>query len=170
MDERIWTDRPVTPDNPISLPGCVIALESAPHLSLVSGNLEMALKHLCPEASLLGLGEIPNSKSFAIRTARDQAVLVTPEHLDRADGWQPEGLAFSHADDRYAALSVRGSSAEEVLCRGLHSDLPRGSCSCAVRFAQRTVLVTGLPNGFTLWVDQAELTYLSTFLAGTGRD
>mgnify|MGYP006901752977 CR=1 FL=1 len=170
MDEHVWTDRPLTQRVPIGGNGCVIALENAPHLTFVSGRLDMALSHLCPDAPLLGLAETSDHANFAMRIARDHAVLSTSDPVDRRSGWQPEGFALSSADDRYAAISLRGHTAEEILCRGLQSTLPRGSVSCAVRFARKTVLITGLQDGFTLWVDQADLTYSWTFLTGLNHD
>ena len=170
MDERIWADRPITAKTQIGCGKCVIALENPPHLTLVSGRLDLAVHHLCPDAPLLGLGEQTESPDFAMRIARDHAVLVTHRPADRAPGWQPEGFSLSHADDRYAALSLRGDDATMVLCKGLQFALPVGSPSCAVRFARKTVLITGLQNGFTLWVDQADLTYFSTFLARLNHD
>ena len=165
MDERIWYDRPLEVGATLACHDCVIARIAVPHVSLVSGSLGTAIEALCPGAPVLTLAESPASGDYMIRIARDHAVLVSRAAPARAPGWQAEGFAFSVADDKFAALSLRGPGAEAVLSHALGFALPKGSASCALRVARRMALVTGLPDGLTLWVERADLTYISRFFS-----
>lgn len=161
MDERDWTDRPLPEGGTLDLPGCRIAREAVAHVSLVTGDLDAALAVLAPGAPMLGLAEGAAGADYAIRVARDHAVLVTAAPPGRPSGWQGEGFALSRADDRYARLSLTGPEAPHWLAHGLASPLPAASPSAAIRFAGRTVLLTGVPGGFALWADPADLTALT---------
>ncbi|MFD0860536.1 hypothetical protein [Roseovarius aquimarinus] len=166
MDERIWTDRPLQIGHSLEKRDCRISREAVPHVTLVSGDLGLISLTLASGAQKLGLADVPAGSDYMITISRDHAALVTDRPVERRSGWQPEGFALSPAPDAYALFTLRGPRAEAILGHGLNSVLPVGSLSCAVRFAHRTMLVTGLPDGFALWVLGAEITFVTRFLNG----
>lgn len=167
MDERNWTDRPLGLGEALELEACRVERHAVPFLSLVSGDLDAALAAIAPGARLIGLGERPGDDTFGIRIARDHAALVTTGAPEIGDGWHDGGFALSRADDRFALLSLTGTGAATRLATGLASPLPERSPSAAIRFAGRTVMLTGCDGGFGLWVELGELTYVTGFLRGS---
>jgi hypothetical protein len=164
MDERIWTDRPLAPGEALERPDCRVAHVPSACQTLLTGDLDRAVAALAPGAPLLGLGGAAGDAPFAIRVARDHAILVTEIPPDIAAGWHGDGFAISRADGRFCCLSLSGPGAADVLAQGLSSPLPAGSPSAALRFAGRTALLTGREGGFGLWVERADLTFVSSFL------
>lgn len=165
MDERVWTDAPLGADETLSIGETKISLLSPPvQACLVTGNLAQALKALAPKAPMIGLCEAAPEGAYAIRIARDNALLVLTTPLARDMGWQPEGVALSDASDVYAALHFIGGTPEALLAQGTSAPLEQGSPSAAIRFAGTPALLTRQGDGFSLRVQAASLTYISSFL------
>ncbi len=165
MEERDWTDRPLAWDAVIATPTCRVTRQQSGYQSLVSGDLAAGLTVLAPGAAMIGFAETPAGADYAIRIARDRALLVTQSPPAREAGWQAEGVALSPAGECYACLALSGTGAMALLAQGLTSAPPTGSPSAALRFAGLTVLVTGAPHGCLLWVDPASLSYVTGFLS-----
>ncbi len=164
MDERDWTDRPLTATETINTNGIRVAPQETGYQSLISGDLEAALALLAPGASMLGFAQTPETSDHAIRIARDQALLITAAPPVSEAGWNADGFAFSPAGGRFACLSLTGPSALELLAHGLNSPPPKGSPSAALRFAGASALVTGTSDGLRLWVERGHLTFVTGFL------
>lgn len=165
MDERDWTDRPLEIGARIETPDCTVTRREVGELSLISGDLRAALAVLAPQAALLGFGETPEGPDFALRIGRDQALLVTNAALPVAAGWHAGGFALSPAGQGLARLDLTGPGAADLLAHGLAAPAPWTSPSAAILFCGHRVLVSGLPDGLSLWVEQGRLTSCCSFLA-----
>lgn len=165
MDERQWTDRPLSPGELIKGPDWDVRLVEVGVQSLISGDLDAALAFLAPGVPVLGLAEGPAPGDHAIRIARDHALLITSAPPGATPGWLGDGFAFSAAGDRYACLALEGPGARHLLAHGLASPLPMASPSAAIGFAGITALLTAAPAGLFLWVERARLTEVSGALA-----
>lgn len=165
MDERVWTDRPLDVGGTLHAPDCVVTRGAPGALSLISGDLSAALAALSLQAELLGFAAVPDSPTYALRIGRDHALLVTPEPPQADMGWHAQGFALSDAGGAYARLDLQGPGAMDLLAHGLAAPAPEGSPSAALQFCGARVLVSGLPDGLSLWVDSARLTACCSFLA-----
>ncbi len=56
--------------------------------TLISGDIDAAAAALAPGAPILGLYALAPEGAHALCIARDRALLVTPQSLGAADGWQ----------------------------------------------------------------------------------
>lgn len=165
MDERIWTDRPLQVGAQMDVAGCRVTRAPFGVQTLISGDLTAALERLAPAAPLLGFGQAPDGPDFALRIGRDQALLVTAEPVPVAAGWHGAGFAVSPAGAAYAPLCLRGAGAADLLAHGLNSAPPWASPSAATLFCGHPALVSGVPDGLVLWVEQGALTAVRTFLS-----
>ncbi|MCV2894683.1 hypothetical protein [Lentibacter sp. XHP0401] len=168
MDERIWTDGPLNGAQTLRIGDSKVSLVAPPaQACLVTGDLSQRLKLLSPKSQLVGLCEKVNGEHpYAIRIARDSALLVLQVPLVRPMGWQPEGFALSDASDAYAALSITGAASGDILAQGTGAPLEAGSPSAAIRFAGIPTLLVGFGEGHLLWVQSASLTYITSFIKG----
>ncbi|WP_425039513.1 hypothetical protein [Primorskyibacter sp. S187A] len=168
MDERIWTDTPLQEGERLAKPDCEITRVATGHQSLISGQLDAALRLLAPDIPEAGFGGRADPAETAIRIARDRMLLVTRAPLPQPAGWHAAGFAVSRAGALYAPLRFSGTCAWDMLAHGLISPPPHGSRSAALHVAGISALVTGpaegRADGLTLWVPQAHLTYLTSFL------
>jgi hypothetical protein len=131
--------------------------------TLVSGDLEAALKALAPGAPLVGFcGRAPDGPHAL---PRDRALLVTLAPLGAADGWR-EGFCATTVDDGWAVVEVEGPDAPLVLIQGTAADLSAGSPSAAVLFAGERCLIARTVGGFRLHVEAPWLEALMTWLDG----
>jgi len=101
MDERLWTDAPLSEIETLLVGGARVTLKPpAPTAYLVSGRLPIALKVLKPDTPILGLLEdCSGMQNFAISISRDSALLVTREPLAQQQGWNDIGFGVSQASD-----------------------------------------------------------------------
>jgi sarcosine oxidase gamma subunit len=133
--------------------------------TLVSGDIEAALKGLVRGAPLLGLyGTAPRGK-HALRIARDKALLVTPGPITVDEGWR-EGWCATAVDDAWVVVEVEGPGAGIVLMQATSVDLAAGSPSAALLFAGRRCLLLRTDKGFRLHVEAPWLEALMTWLDG----
>ena len=165
MDERIWQDTALAAGETREFGAVSLSRGGPQAMALVSGRLDAALARLGQPCDILGLGAVPQGDRFVIQTGREAGVLVTPEAPDLTEGWHPEGFALTRADDRYGRLRLRGAGAAAVLHRLFALDRLSGSPSAALRFEGRTVLLTGEGDGFSLWVDPADLGHVTALIA-----
>jgi hypothetical protein len=165
MDERDWTDRPLAEGARLSGPGCSVTRVGPGVLHAVSGDLEAALAALAPGAAMLGFGETPGTADFALRVGRDHALLVTGSAIDAPAGWDARGFALSAAGGAYARLDLVGPAARDLLASGLASAPPWGSPSASVQAFGARALVSGRPEGLTLWVERGALTACNGLLS-----
>ncbi len=165
MRETNWT--PARPARGIlaARPGFAARSVAGLGQTLVSGDLDAALAALAPGAPLIGLYGLAPDGAYALRVARDRALLVTPAPIGPADGWR-QGWCATAVDDGWAAVDVEGDGAGLVLMQGTSADLAAGSPSAAVLFAGQRVLLARRPNGFRLHVEAPRLEALLKWLDG----
>lgn len=163
MDDRDWTDRPLAPGASIDAAGVRVTRGTAGAQYLISGNLDAALAALAPEAARLGFAQVAGTGDIAIRIARDRALLVTLAPVNRDGGWQAEGFALSPAGGLYVPLALQGEGAAGLLAQMLASAPPHGSPSAMVHVLGRPGLVTGRPDGLTLWIEPGHLAFVTEF-------
>lgn len=131
---------------------------------LISGDLDAALAVLAPGAPVLGLGAECPAPPFAVRIARDRALLVTDRPLDMLPGWNDAGFAATPADDQWSQVHVAGPDACEVIAEGTAADPDGGSPSAALRFAGLTCLLLRRDGGFLLFVEASQRWFLGDWL------
>ncbi|APE44575.1 hypothetical protein BOO69_15000 [Sulfitobacter alexandrii] len=160
MDERDWTTATPVPGDEMSETGLRIRCLPAAGATLVSGDLAAAITALSPGAPILGFLEQAPGRPFALRVARDRALLCTDAPLG-VEGWQ-DGFAASAADDLYVEIAVDGPRAPDLLsaCTGTEGTSP----SAAILLAGIGVLVSGAPDGFSLRVQAPEAAALWSYL------
>ncbi len=163
-DSQLWT-------TPIPVPGTVIqGIETTvtclptSGAVLISGDLTAAVDALAPGAPMLGLLDQEPDGPFALRIARDSALLVTADPLEATPGWH-DGWALSLADDLHVCLAIEGPGSEDV--RSACMSARQGSPSAAAIFGDKTCLVTRAgdalhvrvpaPEAATLWLWLARL-------------
>lgn len=152
MVERDWTTRTPEPGATLEAEGITIRCHRQDAATLVSGDLAAAIKELAPSAQMLGLLELLPGAPFALRIARDRALLCTRDPL-ASEGWY-NGFAASAADDLYLEFVVTGQRAPEVVASSM-SEQP-GSRSAATLFAGYGALVARLPHGVSVRIQAPE--------------
>lgn len=165
MDERLWTDRALEVGGAWAVPGCRIARPPARCQTLISGDLPAALAALSVEGPCLGFAEAPAGADHAICIGQDQALVITQARPTLSAGWHAPGFALTEAGGAFQALSLTGPDAFDVLAHGLAAPPPAGSPSAALLFAGVRALVTGDADALSLWVQSADLPYVTSFLA-----
>lgn len=103
--------------------------------SLVSGDLRAAKASLAPDAVEVGLWGIAFGESALVRIARDKALLVTPQPLTVAPGWNAAGFVATPCDDAYSAFEISGERLRDVVGEGTAANPDAGSPSASVLFA-----------------------------------
>ena len=161
IPERTWTDRPLNEGETKEAAGLTLHRAKTPKACLVSGDLDAALKDLCPSAETVGLYQLRRDVD-GIRIARDRALLV---EVTGDAGWHKE-YALSPASGLYARFDLSGPALDDVLAEGTSADLGMGSPSAAVQFAGLTCLLTRSSHGAELWVEAAFATYMTSWLLG----
>lgn len=148
MYDRIWTTRTPLPGETLQANGLTIRCEAAGGASLVSGDLDAAIRSLAPEAPVLGLLDDTPTGAYALRIARDRALLCTEAPLG-LDGWR-DGFAVSSADDLFLQIRITGDRAADL--RSACMSGGRGSASTAILFAGQSALVVSVPEGICVRV------------------
>ena len=161
MVERDWTTRAPDPGAALTADGITIICHGQDGATMVSGDLRAAIAALAPGAPMLGLGELLPPQPFALRIARDRALICTDSPL-MVSGWQGT-FAASYADDLYLEIRITGPRAPEVVAACLTA--PEGSPSTATYFAGIGALVAGLPDGVSLRVQTPDAATLWAHLA-----
>lgn len=161
MRERDWTNAAPGAGEAIETPGVTVRCLAPGGAALISGKLDEALARLAPGARMIGLLEDIPGGAFALRIARDRALLCTPEPLDIAPGWH-EVYAVSPADDLYVPLEITGDEAG-TLRDSCMSALP-GSPSAMTLFGDRQCLVARAGVAIRIWVPRPEAAELWTRL------
>lgn len=143
MVERDWTTRTPDPGATLTAEGITITCLAPRGATMVSGDLGAAVAALAPGAPMLGLLDpVPNG-AYALRVARDRALICTEAPLG-ISGWQGS-FAASRADDLYAVVTVTGPRTGDIAAACLSA--PAGSPSTATLFAGIGALVAGLSEG-----------------------
>ena len=101
--------------------------------TLMSGNLAAALGAL----ATVGFWEIAPGPRYAVRVARDRALLVSPPPSPSlvSTGWRAEGWAASDASDAYGVLKLAGAGLRALVAEATAADPDLRSPSAAILFA-----------------------------------
>jgi hypothetical protein len=153
MPERDWTTQTPIPGTVFESGHCQISCLGPKGASLVSGSLDRAFAELAPGAPLLGLlDDEPEQAPYAVRIARDRALLCTDEPLG-LHGWQ-DGYAISAADDLFASIMITGAGADDIRASCMAAEA--GSPSAATLFGGVAALVTATSEGLIVRVQTPE--------------
>jgi len=164
MDERAWTNRTPSPGDRIEGRSAVATCLAPGGAVMISGDLEAALAALAPGAPFIGLGASIPDGPFALRIARDRALIVTDAPLALTPGWHGS-YAATPADDLYLRLAVAGEEAETVAAAGTGAPLDASSPSAMVLFAGTPCLVARANGAIMIWVERSDAAYLWSFIA-----
>lgn len=158
MGEREWRNPAPAAGDRIEAKGLMVKCLPPGGAALISGDLQAAIAALAPGAVMIGLlDEMPGQGGFALRIARDRALLCTVQPLDAAPGWQG-GYALSPADDLHTSIEITGD-AEGMFLRSCLS-ARAGSPSAMTLFAEKPCLVARRAGAVRVWVpapDMAEV-------------
>lgn len=168
LDEMEWTSRIPRPGDSLKLDGATVRLPRPGGALLISGNLKAAINRLAKGAVFTGLFEQQGQGAFAIRIARDRALLVTPSPLDVQAGWQRPGYMVTPADDLYVAVSVAGGNSGALMESMMNLPASSSSPSASTMFAGMPALVTGIEGGYCIRVERSLAAALWHQLAGFG--
>lgn len=139
MRERDWTNAAPEPGDLIEGAGIRVRCLAADGAAVVSSGLDAAIAALAPGAPMIGLLDtLPGSGPYALRIARDRALLCTPEPLGAAPGWHGD-FALSAADDLYVPMQIEGDTDGTLLASCMSA--PSGSRSAMALFAEKPCLV-----------------------------
>jgi hypothetical protein len=136
-----WTPRPGWQEAEIRRAGWAARPVHGLGQVLVSGKLAAAMAALAPGAAETGLWGLADADRYAVRMARDRALIVTPAPMPVEPGWRAEGWAASLADDLYTVLEIEGEGLDALASEAVTADLDRGSPSAALFFAGIPVLL-----------------------------
>lgn len=116
MADMDWSEALPEPGSVILSSGFSARVCAPTQAMLVSGDLEVALPAVAKGAPLLGLLETcPDTGPFALRIARDRALVCSDAPLAVAVGWHDAGFAVSRADDLYLTVRLEGDRCDLVL-------------------------------------------------------
>lgn len=101
------------------------------HRLLVSGNLQAAITSLAPKAPSIGLWQIAEEETQALRIGRDRMLITSVEPLAAVFGWNAQGYAVSLADDAYRTIEIHGPKLRDLVAEMTFVDLEGGSPSAA---------------------------------------
>lgn len=165
MDERIWTDHPLTGQESLLLDGVTVTLGAPPQAAyLISGNIAAGVAALGPNAPVLGLiGDCGGLERYGLRIARHSVLFVSDSGAEIETGWDKGGFGVSDAHDVYARFEITGPRAEMILAEnGVIAGT--SSASAAIQFGGITVLLVQCGEGFHLWVPRGMMTYVTSVL------
>jgi len=139
MRERNWTNPAPQAGDRLETPGTTVRCLESGGQTVLSGALDRAVSVLAPGAPMIGLlGTLPESGAYALRIARDRALLCTPEPTGAAPGWHGD-FALSPTDDLYVPIQIDGDSGGLLLASCMSA--PGGSSSAMTLFAEKPCLV-----------------------------
>jgi hypothetical protein len=168
MRERNWTNHAPEAGDTLKTPGATVHCLAPGGQTVLSGALDAAVAALAPDAPMLGLLDtMPGSGAYALRIARDRALLCTPEPPGAAPGWHAD-FALSAADDLYVPMQIERDAGGLLLAACMSAT--GGSPSAMTIFAEKPCLVARAGGGAVrAWVqrpDAAEVWARLALLSG----
>ncbi len=96
---------------------------------IVNGNLQAALQHAGVASAPVGWPDIAREDRYAVRLARDRALIVGASALQ--PGWHEQGYAVSRSEDAFVVFEISGPGTEDLLSFGaeVFFDKPSGSAA-----------------------------------------
>ncbi|MFV0359207.1 hypothetical protein [Tropicimonas sp.] len=165
MPEHDWTTRTPEPGETLTAGAVTLFCRPPAGATLISGDLGAAIGTLAPAAPLLGLMERLPDGPFALRIARDRALLCAAAPPD-TEGWQGS-FATSAADDLYLQIGLHGPGHADIIAAG--TGAPPGAPSAACLFAGTCALLAGDGQGARIWVERPDAAALWSHLARLAR-
>ncbi|WP_101069114.1 hypothetical protein [Roseovarius salinarum] len=164
MRERDWTNSAPEAGDVIKGPGITVQCLAPGQAAIISGGLDAAIASLAPGAAMIGLLDtLPESGAYALRIARDQVLLCTPEPFVAASGWHGD-YALSVADDLYVPLQIEGDADSTFLSSCMSAQ--GGSPSAMALFAEKPCLVARTDGAaIRVWVPRPDMAEVWTRLA-----
>ena len=104
-------------------------------IAFVGGYVAAALAALAPDMQVLGLWQIAAGPDYAIRIARDRALIVTREPLTFKTGWDTGGWSVTEAESAYGVIDLSGEALADIVSEATAADIETGSRSASVLFA-----------------------------------
>jgi len=102
---------------------------------LVSGDLAAALRDIAGGAKPVGFYAIASGDPYAVRLARDRALVVSTREIAAGAGWQEPGYAATPVSGFYHVFDFSGPGIPTLLGRATTLDPGAASPSAAVGFA-----------------------------------
>lgn len=159
MSDIDWSDAVPAPGSLILSAGVRASALDGEGALLISGDLDVAIAEIAKGAPVLGLLETgPETGPFALRIARDRALLCSDLPLQVRAGWQDAGFAVSAADDLYFAIRLEGEKSGLVLA-GLLGDVV-ASRSALTLTGESACLLSRRGDGIDIRVPRAEASAL----------
>lgn len=166
MDEMEWKGTAPEIGDRREIGTVQLRVEPLFHAAMISGDLDAALTGLSPDARMVGLAEECGNGPFALRIARDRALLITETLLEAEPGWYAAGFALSSADDAFIEIALNGADASTIIAEGVTADLETGSPSAALLFAGQFALLARRGAGYRLWIERPMLAWFWAWLNG----
>lgn len=164
MREMVYPPMAAGPGTLIETGDLRIACHPLGGACLMSGDLAAAIASLSPGAPILGLGGQCDGGNFAVRIARDRALLVNEAPFDARPGWYAAGYAVSAAADQWQSFTLNGAGAAQVIAEGTAVDLDGASPSAALLFAGQSCLLLRRAGGFVIFAETPRAWALAEWL------
>jgi sarcosine oxidase gamma subunit len=138
----------------------VVGLEQA----LVSGDLAAALADLAGGAEASGAYAVATGDPYALRLARDRALIVSSRPIACRVGWHPRGYAATPMSAGYHVFELAGSGLPGLLARATTLDLASASPSATIVFAGVAAILYRREGKARLHVERGLAPYLWRWL------
>lgn len=133
---------------------------------MVSGDLAKALGwHGLTES--LGIMAEAEGETYALRLARNRALIVGAEVAAQAAGWA-DGVAMSPMTGALAVLELSGPNAAEAVQRASAIDFRNASPCAALNFAGVTAVLYQKDGTIRLHLDRGLIPYMIDWLRSCG--
>ena len=134
-----WAPVPDWASVHLDAPGVSTSIVRLEQVCVVNGDLQAALQAAAVESVPVGWPDLASGDSYAVRLARDRALIVGGAAL--TPGWHGQGFAVSRSDDAAVVFTLAGPGIEELLSLGAAIFLDRSSASAVRLFAGLPVIL-----------------------------
>jgi sarcosine oxidase gamma subunit len=133
-----WTALPDWATARLELPDLAVTSVDGLEQMLVSGDLAaLVAGGMTP----VGFNEIASGDPYAIRLARDRALVVSARPIPIGSGWDAAGYGMTVMTGGYHVFAFSGSGIGDLLARATTLDPASTGPSAAVRFAGADAIV-----------------------------
>lgn len=140
-------------------------------LYLMSGNLAAGLAELGLDPSPIGATSVAPAVPYALATARDRCLVVSPAPMPNADGWVSAGYATTEMTGGLAAIDLRGPGLSDILSQATTLDWRTPAKSAAISFAGVTAFASFLEHrdAVRIIVETPTVPYLCRWMQAVSR-
>lgn len=133
---RFWTPAPAVGQARFSAAGVAITAMNGLAQVLVSGKLDFAADPLSLYGAPVGFAGTTTGPAYAVRIARDRALLVSQTAIPLAGGWDAEsGIASTPVHDAMLVLDLSGPGLPDLLAKATALPQDDPTPSAAILFA-----------------------------------